>query len=292
MVMSMTGYGFSSAFFEHSAITVEIKTVNNRYLDFAPKMPRAFLFLESRIKETIMRYFQRGRVEVYIGTDSNFTKKTVQTDWDLLAQYMEQLEEVKHRYGLTDDIPIASLLSIPEVMTIKESEERYDIVEERIIECVEQACEQVITTRKKEGLFLLEDIKAQANSINKEWELLKERRIYAAEAYRHRVRQRIDDYAENTITMDQTSLLHEIAVLSEKGDITEEMTRLFGHLEHFWEIIEREEPIGRKLDFIMQEMLRETNTIGAKSTDTKISHLVVSIKSNIEKIKEQIQNLE
>lgn len=291
----MTGYGYASASTTKSTITVEVRTVNNRYLDFVPKIPRAFLVLEDKIKKTISRYFQRGRIEVYIEVEGNIVHKTLKMDWSLLEQYMNYVKEIKTRYEVSrEQLPMASIFSFPDLMTITEPDkESTDALDGMIVEVVKQACEQVIQMRKKEGEFLLEDIKKRSALIYKRLAVLEERREYVIQAYDQRIQQRIEEYIGASISVAQPNLLQEIAILAEKGDITEEITRLSSHLHHFWEVIEgEEEQIGRKLDFILQEMLRETNTIGAKSTDSQISISVVTIKSNLEKIKEQVQNIE
>ncbi|MGM8211809.1 YicC/YloC family endoribonuclease [Virgibacillus sp. W0430] len=292
MVRSMTGYGFASVSTANTTITVEIRTINNRYLDFSPKIPRTFISMEDKIRKMIQRYFYRGRIEVYIEQEGQRKNQALDTDWDLLEQFMEQAQEIKSRFQLSSEVPLSSILSLPNIMRISEKEAELSTIEPTVLEGVEKACMQVVSARKREGQFLFKDIKKRAAVIKEHVFGLEERRVHVIDEYRERIQQRIEEFTGTTIAIEHSHLLQEIAILAEKGDITEEITRLSSHLNHFWEITEAKEPIGRKLDFILQEMLREANTVGAKSMDPEISASVVVIKSNIEKIKEQIQNIE
>lgn len=294
MVKSMTGYGFEEIKYKDAKILVEIRTVNSRYMDFKPKIPHHFLYLENTIKQIISAYFHRGRVDVFIQIDGDaFTQKTIKTDWELLDQYINKLEEIKKRYGLQGDIPLHMLASLPEVISVIELDDHHNDVEKQIVDCIKKACEQVVASREKEGNYLLKDISERASFIQKLLDLFESRRTSVVNEYKEKIKRRIEEYTKDEITFDDTYILHEIALLAEKGDITEEITRMNSHLDQLFLTIQKETgPIGRKLDFIMQELLREANTIGSKSTDREISSHVVTLKSTIEKMKEQIQNIE
>ncbi|UJL47885.1 YicC family protein [Virgibacillus sp. NKC19-16] len=292
MAMSMTGYGTSTSHLENTMLTVEIRSVNHRYLDFTAKIPRFFLFLEDKIKKIIQSYFGRGRIEVYISIEGeSFVKKTVKTDWDLMDQYMDQLGKAKSRYHLIGDIPAEILAAIPELITIREAEEYPDGLKDAILTCTKEACEQVRVMRQEEGVFLSNDLEERLNTIYNIVSLLQTNRIRVMEEYRERIQKRIRDHLDDN-TVDQARVYQEIVLLAEKGDITEEVVRLLAHIEHFRGTLNTAEPIGRTLDFITQEMHREANTIGSKSTDTEISAYTVSLKREIEKMKEQLQNIE
>lgn len=289
----MTGYGISTTQFENTTITVEIRSVNHRFLDIIPKYPRTFLFLEDKIKMLVKNFFSRGRVELHINIEGEgFVQKSISTDWELLDQFIQQLKVAKERYGLQGEIPFSVLTQLPDLITIQENEEKPDNLQENILACIEDACLQVLEMRIEEGKNLLDDILERATIIRNIVRSIESRRENVIDEYRTRIKQRMEEYIEDPITVDSSRLHQEIALLAEKGDIAEEITRLHSHLDQLEEWSKLEEPIGRKLDFILQEMNREANTVGSKSTDTKISEWTVAMKSEIERIKEQVQNIE
>jgi uncharacterized protein (TIGR00255 family) len=293
MAKSMTGYGTNTIHFENTSITVEIRSINHRFLDIIPKYPRTFLFLEDKIKKTVKSYFSRGRIELHIDIEGdNFVNKSIEVDWNLLDQFIQQLQTAKDRYSLKEDIPVSILTEVPDLITVVENEEKPNELQEKVLTCIAKACEQVLQMRIEEGKHLLDDILQRSSMIREMVHLLEERREVVIEEYRARIHKRIRDFVEVSITMDEARLHQEIALLAEKGDISEEITRLHSHLDQIEEICQSDKPIGRKMDFVVQEMNREANTIGSKSTDSKIGKWTVGIKSEIEKIKEQVQNIE
>ncbi|MCD5322626.1 MULTISPECIES: YicC/YloC family endoribonuclease [Pontibacillus] len=293
MVRSMTGYGRSSRTIQETSITVEIKTVNHRFLDITPKMPRSLLYLEEKIKKALQHPFIRGRVELFITIEGNaLTKRQVKTDWELLDQYIQQLKEAKERYGLQEEISVNVLTKLEDLFTIQELEEHEDRMESVILSCVNEAAEKVVSMRVREGEALQEDLKDRLNKVATIVEDLRSRRPLVVQETQERIKSRIEEYAQQALPLEESRLLHEVGLLAEKGDIAEEITRLYSHTDQFVTTLDVDDSIGRKLDFIVQEMNRETNTIGSKSTDSKISEWVVLLKSEIEKIKEQVQNVE
>jgi uncharacterized protein (TIGR00255 family) len=289
----MTGYGSSTTQLENTTITVEIRSVNHRFLDIIPKYPRSFLFLEEKIKKIVKNFFSRGRVELHINVEGDgFAHKSIVTDWDLMDQFIDQLKAVKERYALEGDIPLSILTQIPDLMTVQENENQPDDLQDKLLGCVENACKQVLEMRTEEGRNLLQDILERASIIRHLVYELENRRVNVIQEYRSRIKQRIEEYVDDSISIDSGRIHQEIALLAEKGDIAEEIIRLHSHLDQVEEWSNHEDPIGRKLDFILQEMNREANTIGSKSTDTKISEWTVAMKSEIERIKEQVQNIE
>lgn len=293
MVRSMTGYGRSSRTIQETSITVEIKTVNHRFLDITPKMPRSLLYLEEKIKKALQHPFIRGRVELFITIEGNaLTKRQVKTDWELLDQYIQQLKEAKERYGLQEEISVNVLTKLEDLFTIQELEEHEDRMESVILSCVNEAAEKVVSMRVREGEALQEELKDRLNKVATIVEDLRSRRPLVVQETQERIKSRIEEYAQQALPLEESRLLHEVGLLAEKGDIAEEITRLYSHTDQFVTTLDVDDSIGRKLDFIVQEMNRETNTIGSKSTDSKISEWVVLLKSEIEKIKEQVQNVE
>ncbi|GGD27960.1 YicC/YloC family endoribonuclease [Pontibacillus salipaludis] len=293
MVKSMTGYGRSSKTLEDTTVTVELKSVNHRFLDIAPKMPRSLLYLEEKVKKRLQPSFTRGRLEVFITVEGKaLTKRTVKTDWDLLDQYITQLREAKARYGLVEEISVNVLTKLEDLFTIQELEEHEDRMESMILSCIDEACEHTVSMRVQEGDALRQDLKNRLETVVSIVDDLKSRRPIVVDETRERIKTKIEEYAQAALPNEDSRLLHEVGVLAEKGDIAEEITRLYSHTDQFITTLGLNESIGRKLDFIVQEMNRETNTIGSKSTDSKISEWVVLLKSEIEKIKEQVQNVE
>lgn len=289
----MTGYGREVIHKDTSTtVSVEIRSVNHRYLDISIKAPRSLLFLEDQIKRMIQQRFKRGRIEIYINIEGEeFVSRTLTTDWRLLDQYIDTMQQIKKTYDLFGDIPLSMLTTLPEIITVQETEEESDELVELLTTCISRACEQVLSARIKEGDFLLKDVQDRMKTVHQTVSLLDELKPKVIEEYRQRITERINHFISGDM-IDENRLHQEIAYLIERGDITEELTRLFAHIEHFNNLLTSDDPIGRKLDFIIQEMHREMNTIGAKSIDSEMSEKVVRLKSEIEKIREQIQNIE
>jgi len=293
MVMSMTGYGSDEFHIDDTTITVEMKSVNSRYLDFIPKIPRTLQELEIEMKNIVQQYFHRGRIELYITITGDYlTNKSLIDDWALMDQYMKKFVEAKERYNLTGEFSIVSIMFNDELFVIHETKTDSESYKTLLLESVEKATKQVLANRESEGNFLAEDITNRIDHMEIIVQSLQSRKEIVYKEYRERIKKRIEQHIGQSIEIDEVQLLHEIALLAEKGDITEEITRLNSHIHHFRQVLVNEKPVGRKLDFITQEMLREVNTIGAKSIDTKISEWIIILKSEIEKIKEQVQNIE
>lgn len=293
MVRSMTGYGVKMINIEESQITIEMKSVNHRFLDIKTNLPLNLSFIEEKIKRIIKNHFQRGRFEVYVIIDGDhFVKKTLITDWELMDQYVNQYELAKERYQLEGDLSLSSLSSLSGLFRVKEDEEQPSELIDTILESIEYVCKQVQDRRKEEGDNLKNDINNRITSVHNMLLLIKERRPKVISDYQERIIERLRNYTSQMSQLDDRQLHQEIALLAEKGDISEELTRLESHIGYFFKTIDLEEAVGRKLDFIIQEMHREINTVGSKSTDNEISQLAINIKSELEKIKEQIQNIE
>lgn len=293
MIRSMTGYGTGSVNLEEIQYNIEIRTVNHRFLDMRLHLPNSFNFMENDIKKALKLFFERGRIEVYINfTGSHLVSKTLTTDWTLLDQYIKQYQSVKKRYDLSGTLSIDLLSAIPELFIVEEEDNLPADLAPVILKSIKHVSKQVLHMREQEGSHLAHDIKSRMNSVHNMLLLIKEQRPQVVKEYRERIRQRIIEYTGGLTETDSQLFHQEIALLAEKGDISEELTRLDSHIAHFLETMELNETIGRKLDFIIQEMHREINTVGSKSTEHQIGRLTVQIKSELEKIKEQIQNIE
>lgn len=292
MVMSMTGYGIEVLQMEGTTVTIEIKSVNNRFLDVVPKLPRSLSYMEMDIKKLVQNFFHRGRIEIYITFVGDYISRSLQVDWGLMDQYIDQMNQVKERYKLAGEIPMSIIPSIEGLFITNGDGKLSDSMYQLLFHSIEKTCQSVLTNRESEGKYLIKDINNRIKNIDNMLNLINKQKTQVYTFYRDRIQQRIEQHIGDKIEFDQVQLLQEIALLAEKGDISEEITRLDSHIEHFHSVVDGQQPIGRKLDFILQEMHREINTIGAKSVDAQISKWVVLIKSEIEKVKEQVQNIE
>ena len=293
MAMSMTGYGRSERVVGETTISVEVRAVNHRFLDTSMKIPRSLLFMEEKLKKIIQSYFHRGRVEIFISIYGNeLITQRLKVNWDLLEQYINSLHQIKEKYCLEGNIPIEKVADFDGVYSIHEDDSVDNEINEAIMNCLTIACRQVVDMRAIEGRQLINDIVKRNDFIEQLVKQLGEQREIVIIEYRERILKRIKEYIAGDLENDDSKIYQDIAILAEKGDITEEVTRLGSHLVQFNKTIHQEGSIGRKLDFIVQEMHREANTVGSKSNNAKISEIVVTLKSEIEKLKEQIQNIE
>jgi uncharacterized protein (TIGR00255 family) len=291
MVKSMTGYGRETASINGIQFIVEVKTVNHRFSDLSLRIPKHMLFLEDKIKSIIQSSLKRGRIELVITTEGEkIANRKVTIDWHLLDQYMKTFQEVGERYSIKGHLTYEQLMQIPELLTIEE--EHTTPLEIEIFQVVEKAVENCMQMRLREGAALHEDILQRINNIKETIAQVKVLAPKVITQYRENLQAKIANFIGSELTVDESRLLTEVALFADKADIAEELTRLTSHCEQFEQIVTEKEPIGRKLDFLVQEMNREANTIGSKANDSQISQCVVTLKSDIEKIKEQVQNIE
>lgn len=293
MVYSMTGYGNYTINYDNTVVTIEIKSVNSRYLDIISKIPRSLQAFEHNLKKLLQHFFNRGRIELYITIDGDLlVDKKVNVNWNLLDEYMLSLEEIKEKYNIHENISLSMLLQQESLFVIQEERSTDNSFYDMLYDSVEKVCKQVLSTRQQEGEYLKREVLHRLENVQNTLSFIEQNSDKVQRLYRNRVEERIRKYMNRSVEIDENQLIQEIAVLSEKGDIQEEITRIKSHIDHFKSVIEQGSEIGRKLDFIVQELHREANTIGAKSIDATISEATVNMKSNIEKIKEQIQNIE
>ena len=295
MIRSMTGFGRCRQTVEGLDITVEIKSVNSRFLDCTAKISRAYGYLEERIKPYLMnRGVTRGKVDVWISVevmDSGSVQITA--DEGYLQGYLEALYTLRDKYGLRDDISVMSVARNHDIFQIKKPEEDIERDWERVLTVLEKAVDTFLSVREREGERLAEDLRSKMENIKSTVARIEELSLADVSTYRERLAERIREALnDNQITPDETRLLTECAIHADKVAVDEEMVRLRTHFGAFEEILSSGEPVGRKLDFLMQEMNREINTTGSKCSDAQIAHLVVDVKCELEKIREQIQNLE
>ncbi|MCX7695558.1 MAG: YicC family protein [Caloramator sp.] len=292
MVKSMTGYGRGYSEMNNRAFTVELKSVNNRYLDINIRYPKHLMSLEDKIRKYISSYISRGKIDVYISQDK-FSKDDIEVklDENIAKAYCDAFKIMSEKLELENDITVSRLSKFQDVLSIEKKEEVTEEIWEVLRNALENALNMFIDMRQKEGIKLSEDLIARCDKITEFVGKIEERSDLVVEEYREKIYQRVTEFLKN-VEVDEARLLNEVAFFADKCNITEEIVRLRSHVKQFKESLNLDEPIGKKLDFIVQEMNRETNTIGSKSNDLTITNIVVQIKSEIEKIREQIQNIE
>lgn len=291
MVVSMTGFGRASGQIHSCFVTVEMKSVNHRFLDISLKMPKQFLNIEDKIKKSIAQVVSRGRIEVYINLEGDSVAgKSVQIDWDLLSQYVDSLHQMKERFSLTDEITLNQIIALREGINIREESIVTDDFEGELLHIIDTAALQLLNMRKAEGIQLARDLNQGLEKMTNTVIELRKSAPLVIDQYRQRIEKRVAEFVSGQI--DENRILTEVALFADRVDISEELTRLQSHIHQFKNALNVLDPVGRKLDFLVQELNRETNTIGSKANDKNIAENVVELKSFIEKLKEQVQNIE
>lgn len=292
---SMTAFGRDKANIGGKDITVEIKSVNNRYLDCSVRLPHMFSFLEEKIKPYLQASgISRGKVDVYIGVDVLETKGAeISVDTALAESYISALRCLRDTYSLRDDISVMSVARYNDVLKVKKPEEDAEKDWQDVKLVLDGALAKFIAEREREGENLARDIKGKIEFIRETLMKIEELSVADISGYKDKladkIRKMLDD---NKISIDEGRILTECAIFADKIAIDEESVRLRSHFSSFEEIANSNEPVGRKLDFLLQEMNRETNTIGSKCNNSEIARYVVDIKNELEKIREQVQNIE
>lgn len=292
MVMSMTGFGRGKAEEDNREITIELKTVNNRYLDINLRMPRSLSTLEEDIRKRIQKKLSRGRVDVYISYINNAEEQiTVTLNESAAEAYYSAYFKLAEKFQLDSKPDLALLSNIDDLFTITKPEEDVESLKGMLFSALDQALEIVIDMREKEGGFLAKDIEARSQLIHNMLDSIERRSPNVVEEYRQKLEQRMKELLNST-ELDETRFQMEVAYFADRSNITEEIVRIKSHLAQLRQTLKSGGSIGRKLDFIVQELNREANTIGSKSSDITITNYVVDIKSELEKIREQVQNIE
>lgn len=292
MLKSMTGYGRCEQLSETQKIVVEIKSVNNRYNDINIRVPRTLTFLEDKIRAEIANYTTRGKIDVFVTYEQYIDEnKVIIADMELAKKYVEKVKEMCTELDLPFDMTGSKLARVPEVLTVEKSDADRERVWEEIKTVLCGACEQYNAMRIREGERIGEVLKERVGCIEKITACVVERMPGIVSDYRDRLYAKVSELMGDR-TVDEGRLLTEVAVFADKVSTDEETDRLSAHIEEFEKMLISKEPVGRRMDFLIQEMNRETNTIGSKCNDFEVSKMVVEIKAEIEKIREQIQNIE
>ncbi len=292
MIKSMTGFGRALTHTESRDILVEIKSVNNRYYDFSAKLPRAYGYLEEKLKSFLYGSVSRGKVEVYVSISNNDgVNADIDVNESIANGYLTALRNANKNLQLYDDLSLSHILRFPDVFTVKKIIEDEEIVWNEIKPTVKEALDKFISMREIEGEKMKADILSRVNNILSNVALVENRSPLVTENYRKRLETKLFEVLSDK-NIDEQRVITEAAIFSEKTAVDEETVRLHSHISQFVELVEDNEPVGRKLDFLIQEFNREVNTIGSKAQDLDITKIVVDMKSEIEKIREQIQNIE
>ncbi len=294
MIKSMTGFGQSVDLINNMKCTIEIKSVNNRYRDISVRSPRSISYIDEVIKSKISEKISRGKVEVFVTLD-NFSDdcNVVSINKKLANLYIEAIRDLIKEYSLKDEIRISDLLNLGEVLEVTKNDINQELVKEIVTNVLDKALEKLIDMRITEGENLANDIIKKVANIKNLIDIIKMRSKNFAFEYKSKLRGKIKELLDEGVKLDEGRLELEVAIIADKCGIDEELVRLMSHCDQFISTVNNEgQPVGRKLDFLIQEMNRETNTIGSKVSDLDTIKFVVEIKSELEKIREQVQNIE
>lgn len=292
MIKSMTGYGKSEQTIDSLNVTVEIKSVNHRYFEFSARVPREYGFLEEKLKKYCNSLITRGKVECYVSVeDLEEREMEVNVNETLAAGYVKALKELSERFGLKDDISAVTLSRYPDVITLHKASEDEERIWNAVKTVAESAVSKFIEMRETEGSKLRGDILSRADYIIECVEFIEGRSPETVREYNEKLKQRMRELLGDA-AVDEQRLLNEAAIYADKIAVDEETVRLRSHISQLREFMNSSEAIGRKLDFLVQEINREANTIGSKAQDVDIAKKVIAIKAEVEKIREQVQNIE
>ena len=292
MVKSMTGYGRARQTLHGRDITVEVRSVNNRYLDCTVKVPRTYIFAEDSVKSRVQKAVSRGKVDVFITIDATAADETVGAVNEPLARgYYEALTKIRDMFSLEGELTAAVLAKFPDVLTVTKAEEDLESVAGDICAVLDEALEAYNAMRAVEGVKLCEDIAGRVTTIETVVGKVEERSPQTVAAYREKLTARMQEVLQST-TIDESRILTEAAIFADKIAVDEETVRLRSHIAQLRAMLKSDQPVGRKLDFLIQEVNRECNTIGSKCNDLTIAQDVVNMKAEVEKIREQVQNIE
>ena len=291
-ILSMTGYGSAKGTVEGLNISAELKSVNNRYLDVSVRLPRGFLFAEEAIKAAVQQHISRGKVDVFLTVDSSQAADTVvRINEPLLRAYLDALDSIASEHGLQNDVTALSVARFPDVLSVEKAEADQDALRAGLVALMDEALAEYDRMRLREGQKLREDVEGRLVTIEA---LVTEVETHApetVEAYHSRLRQKLESVLEGK-DVDEARVITECAVFADRVAVDEETVRLRSHIAQMRQMLAAGSPFGRKADFLIQEFNRESNTIGSKCQNADIAKVVVDLKSEIEKIREQIQNIE
>lgn len=292
MIKSMTGFGRAEVITNERKITVELKSVNHRYLDLSIKMPRKLNFLEGAIRNLLKTYIQRGKVDVFITyEDYSLNCVALKYNKELAKEYLTYIREMAEEFGLENDIKASTLSRYPEVLSMEEQSLDEDKLWGFLEGPLREACEKFVATREREGEHLKRDLIEKLNGLDEKVRQVEERSPEVVDIYREKLEAKVHELLADS-QIEDSRIAAEVVLFSDKICNDEETVRLHSHIQGMKKMLEEKESVGRKLDFMAQEMNREANTILSKSSDLIVSDIAIDLKTEIEKIREQIQNIE
>ncbi|MBQ6164032.1 MAG: YicC family protein [Clostridia bacterium] len=293
MIRSMTGYGRSQQTVDGVTVTVELKSVNSRYLEFNPRVYKNYVFVEDKLRSYVQSAISRGKVDCFVQIDNgNETPVTVSVNKTLADGYYHILTQMQKDYGLAEEISVTRLAAFPDVLTVRKEAEDEELITRAVLTVLKDACASFVAMRETEGAKLADDILGRCDRITELVEKVESRSPETVKEYHEKLAARIREILDSA-QVDEQRLLTEAAVYADKIAVDEETVRLRSHVSQVRRLLtESNEPVGRKLDFIVQEINRESNTIGSKAQDIDIARTVIELKAEVEKIREQVQNIE
>ena len=291
MIKSMTGYGKSNMSKNLREYQVEIKSVNHRYLDVSIKMPRSLSYLEEEIKKAISAKVTRGKVDVFITFNNNSLEgRDIKINTEIARMYIKELRDLAESEGIIADIPVTEISKLPDVLTIQNNQDD-ETIKNELLEVTNKAIENLVGMRKVEGEKIAQDLLARIQDIEEKVKKISSLSTGLIEDYVVKLNTRIKELLQDQ-EIDEARLAQEVVIYADKCSIEEEVTRLDSHIYQFRELLQSNEAVGKKLDFMIQEMNRETNTIGSKANNLEITNEVINMKTQLENIREQVQNIE
>ena len=291
MIKSMTGFGRGKYENEGRTYVVEIKSVNHKYSDISVRLPRFLNSIEDKIRKRVLEVISRGKIDVFITFEDYSNKSSnIRINKELAKEYIKELKELSDETGIKYDINVMDISKLPEILKIEEDDNE-EIISKEIMIALDEALEKFINMRETEGKKLAEDIEKRIYFVEEKVKEISELSSTLVEDYISKLETRINEILKTTV-VDEVRLAQEIVIFADKSSIEEEITRLNSHISQFLNLLKQSSPIGKKFDFIVQEMNREINTIGSKANCLEITNRVIEVKTEIENIREQIQNIE
>ena len=292
MIRSMTGYGRGQDVIGSLSVVVELRSVNHRFYEYSSRLPRAYGFLDDKLKSYLQGRISRGKVDVFVQIDAaQAAASEVTVNAALAGSYLQALQQLEKQFGLRYDVTVSTLARYPDILTVQQAAVDEDAVWQAVQQVTDQALDRFIAMREREGERLQADVLSRADTILKAVSAVEERSPRTVQEHMQKVEARMRELLDGA-AVDESRLLTEAAIYADKIAVAEETVRLRSHIDQLRQLLDSGEAIGRKLDFLVQEMNRETNTIGSKCCDIELTRIVVDIKAEIEKIREQIQNIE
>lgn len=292
MLRSMTGYGRATYEIDARGYVVEIKSVNNRYSDISIKMPRSISFLEDKIKKLISNAITRGKIEVFVSfTNNSDIGRNIEINREIAKRYIEEMRKLASEQNINSNIEVIDVMKMPDVLNTKIDETAEEVIKEELIICTNEAIKNFISMREVEGEKIKEDLEKRINVISEKINKINSISTGLVEEYIVKLEKRVNELLKPNV-VDETRLAQEIVIYSDKCSVEEEITRMKSHISQFLSLLDKDNSNGKRIDFLIQEMNRETNTIGSKANNLEITNYVVDIKTEVENIREQIQNIE